>query len=561
MPIRISRALVSPALAALVLLAACSPAAGVRSGAGAAPVDSETLLAEADAAAERGDLVAAASAYRRAAESSKDETVAEQATRVAYDAFQLREAAQAAERWLALNPTSEEAHRYAGMAALRLHRLDKAEAEFSQLLDTAYISPAAGFLALPPVIADEGIPTDVTELLRRLAARHPNVAEAHYALANSALRSDNYGLALTEAQKAVELAQYWTPAKMLLARATIAAGKEDEGLAIARDLVTAPESDIPTQLEYAILLASTGHDEEARALLTPYASGKTVIPGAVRSLGAMDLDSGALDAAQQRFEDLLSTGTQSYESLYYLGVVAERRKDAERAQRYYSRVAGGEYAVPAQQRVARIKAEQSGLAAGLQHLDDFGRSQPQTGPQLAAARAALASSFDDEKRALDILNDGIRRYPDLLDLRLSRVFLYERTGKFEAAVRDLRALLADRPGDATVQNALGYTLADHGKQLDEAQTLLAAALAQSPDSAAILDSMGWLLHRQGKQAEALTYLQRSRELGNDPEIDLHVGEVQWAMGDRAAARKTWQESLAKYPDNKPLQERLKRAGP
>jgi tetratricopeptide (TPR) repeat protein len=247
--------------------------------------------------------------------------------------------------------------------------------------------------------------------------------------------------------------------------------------------------------------------------------------------------------------------------LYFLGVIAERRKDPERALRYYTRVVGGDYAIPAQQRVARIKAERSGLAAGLEHLEQFGRAQPQQGPQVVAARSALAATYDDEKRALAILDDGVRRYPDLVDLRLDRVFLYERTGKFEPAVRELRELLKQRPGDATVQNALGYTLADHGKDLAEAQTLLTAALAQSPDSAAILDSMGWLLHRQGRHAEALEYLQRSKQLGSDPEIDLHVGEVQWAMGDQAAARKTWQDALEKYPENEPLQERLKRARP
>ena len=36
-----------------------------------------------------------------------------------------------------------------------------------------------------------------------------------------------------------------------------------------------------------------------------------------------------------RFEELLSTGAQSYEALYYLGVIAERRKDPERAVRFY----------------------------------------------------------------------------------------------------------------------------------------------------------------------------------------------------------------------------------
>jgi tetratricopeptide (TPR) repeat protein len=549
-----------PACAVLLLLAACGPAAAVRPEA-AGPADPEALLADADAALERGDLPEAAAAYRRAAEASNDETVAEQATRVAFDNFQLQQAALAAERWLTLNPSSEQAHRYAGVTALRLHHLDKAEGEFAQLIDTAYISPAAGFLALLPVIAGEGIPTDVTELFRRLAASHPNVAEAQYALGSAAMRSENFALALSSAQQATRFAPYWTPARMLLARATVVVGKEEEGLAIASDLVKAPESDIATHLDYALLLAATGRDDEARAMLTPYATGSTVVPGAVRSLGALDLDAGKLDAANARFEELLSTGTQSYEALYFLGVVAERRKDTERAMRFYSKVVGGDYALSAQQRVARIKADQSGIDAGMLHLEEFGRAQPQSGPQVVAARAALASVFNDDKRALGILNAGVQQYPDTPDLRLARVFIYERTDRVDAAIRDLHEMLRDRPGDVLVQNALGYTLADHGRQLEEAHGLVAAALTQSPDSAAVLDSMGWVLHRQGKEADALKYLQRADELGNDPEIDLHLGEVQWALGDKAAARKTWQQAIERNPDNTQLQERLKRAGP
>ncbi len=104
-------------------------------------------------------------------------SIAEQATRAAFDHTQLREAALAAGRWLEINPTSENAHRYAGIAALKLHRLDDAEAQFGYLLDTVYISPAAGFLALLPVIGDEGVATDVMELFRRLSARHPTSAK------------------------------------------------------------------------------------------------------------------------------------------------------------------------------------------------------------------------------------------------------------------------------------------------------------------------------------------------------------------------------------------------
>jgi tetratricopeptide (TPR) repeat protein len=547
--------------AALAMLVACAGTPAERPSTASTPLDPETLLAAGDAALERGDLPEAARDYRQGAEISDDETVAEQATRIAFDNFQLEEASKAADRWLAINPTSEQAERYAGVAALALHRLDEAEEHFARLIESAYISPAAGFLALLPVIMGEGTPPDVTELFRRLSARHPKVAEGYSAVGTAALRSENFGLAMQSAQKAVELAPYWVPAKMLLARAQIASGLDEQGLATARELVVDPDSDISTHIEYALMLASTGRDEEARAVLTPYASGQTVVPAAVRSLGLMDLQQDDLKSAEKRFEDLLSTGSQSYESLYYLGVIAERRDDTERALRNYQRVTGGDYAISAQQRVARIKAGKSDVDAGLAYLEEFGTAQPALGPQVVIARAGLLSSHKDERRSIEVLDAGLAKYPDVFELRMARVFAYERAGKADASVRDLRKLLADRPGDPVVQNALGFTLADHNQQLAEAHSLVAAALTQMPDSAAVLDSMGWVLYRQKQYPQALEHLKRAQELADDAEIELHLGEVQWAMGDKAGARKTWQDALAKHPDDPHVKERLERAGP
>ncbi len=562
MPIRIIRAARS-ALGAIFLglLVACATTEPAGPGAAVDALPPEARLAEAEAAFGRGEYPAGARLYREAAQRSDDETIAEQATRAAFDHTQLQEAALAAGRWLEINPTSENAHRYAGITALKLHRLDDAEAQFGYLLDTIYISPAAGFLALLPVIGGEGVSTDVAELFRRLSARHPDVAEGYYAYGSAALRADSFAAADKAAATAVAKAPYWKPAKMLLARTRIANGKDEEGLAIARDLVTEPDSDIGTHLEYALLLSATGRDQEARAMITPYTTGKTVVPGAIRTLGAMELDADNLDAATAQFENLLATGAQSYEALYFLGVIAERRKDTDRALRYYARVAGGDYNLAAQQRMARIKAEQSGTDAGIAHLDEVARTQPQLAPDVYSAKAGLLEYRGDARRAAQVYEEGLSRYPDALELRLNRAFFLERTGKEEAAIRDLRALLAERPGDAHVQNALGYTLVDHGRNLPEARGLLTAALAQSPDNAATLDSMGWLLYKEGKYTEALDYLKRANESGADPEIDLHMGEVQWAMGDQKAARETWKAALLKAPDDKRLRERLERAGP
>jgi tetratricopeptide (TPR) repeat protein len=547
--------------AALLLLAACDATPGTDAVPAGQPATAEALLAQGDAALGRNELPQAARAYRLAAEASDDEAVAEQAVGVAFDHSQYQEALLSAKRWLALNPSSEDAQRYAGVAALELHRLEEAEAQFASLLETAFLSPAAGFLSLLPALADHGTSPDVMELFRRLVVRHPDVAEGHYALAAAALRSENFAVAVEHANRAMQIAPYWMPAKLLSARALVASGQEEVGLAAARDLALANDSGVATHLEYALMLASVGRDEEARAILTPYATGEQVVPSAVRALGVLDLQQGNLDAATKRFDDLLSTGAMSYDALYFLGTIADRRDDDERALRYYSRVAGGEYALPAQGRVARIKAEQSGLDAGLAQLGEFARGQPQRGPDIVATRAGLATALDDPRRALEILDAGIVQYPDVAELGMARVFAYERAGKGDAAIRELRRLLAERPGDAVVQNALGYTLADQDRQLEEASTLVRAALAQMPDSAAVLDSMGWVLFRQDRLSEALVYLKRASALGEESEIDLHLGEVQWAMGDQAAARTTWQQALERRPDDSRLKERLKRAGP
>ncbi len=557
-PLILARHLLVPVL--LLLSISLGPWSGALAVESKSRPEPGALLAEGDAALERGDLPAAARAYRLAAEASDDEAVAEQASRIAFDNFQLSDALLSAERWLQINPSSEEAERYAGVAALALHRLDVAESHFRTLVETAYVSPAAGYLALLPVIMDEATAPDVTELFRRLSALHPKVAEGYNALGNSALRSENYALAMSSAEEAVRLAPYWVPAKMLLARTMIASGREADGLAMERDLALAPDADIATHMEYALVLASSGRDEEARAILTPYATGATVVPAAIRTLGMLDLQSDDLKAANARFEELLSMGSQSYEALYYLGVIAERRDDEASAIRYYSRVTGGEQALAAQQRVAFFRARKDGVDAGLAHLEQFGRAEPSLGPRIVMAQAGLLSSLDDDKRALAVLDAGLERYPEVLDLQLSRVFAYERLGRGDASVRELRKLLAERPGDPVVQNALGYTLADQDRDLGEARALVAAALTQTPDSTAVMDSMGWVLFREKNYPQALEYLERARAHNDDPEINLHLGEVQWAMGNKDAARKTWNESLERHPGNKALEKRIARAG-
>src|SRR5688572_4868689 len=129
------------------------------------PSDPNALVLGAEVALQRGQYREAAMAYVRAATTASDEQLCEQAAKVAFEHQQWTLVMQAAERWLQLNQTSEEAHRFAAFSALHLYKVDAAAEHLGVLLETAFINPQAGFLQLLPQISDEAPAAGATAVL------------------------------------------------------------------------------------------------------------------------------------------------------------------------------------------------------------------------------------------------------------------------------------------------------------------------------------------------------------------------------------------------------------
>src|SRR5690606_26124676 len=144
-------------------LAGCAGTGSQKSPSGAElPDDPNALVLGAEVALQRKQYREAARAYVRAAQLADDESLAEQAARIAFEHHQWTLVLEAAERWLALNHTNEEARRFAAFAALQLYRIDSAAEHLAFLLESAFINPQAGYLALLPQLADQGTPPAVT---------------------------------------------------------------------------------------------------------------------------------------------------------------------------------------------------------------------------------------------------------------------------------------------------------------------------------------------------------------------------------------------------------------
>jgi tetratricopeptide (TPR) repeat protein len=180
--------------------------------------------------------------------------------------------------------------------------------------------------------------------------------------------------------------------------------------------------------------------------------------------------------------------------------------------------------------------------------------------QAEIAQSQLLSDGGQGDQALARIDDALARAPGHPDLLYQKAIVLEKSGRTDAAIAQLEMLYQQRPQDGEISNALGFILADHGRELARAQRLISSALKGEPDNPAMLDSLGWLQYRRGMPQAALPLLERAFRLDQDGDIGAHWGEVLWSLGQKARARDAWSRALLADPDNAAVKAAEKRVG-
>ena len=462
--------------------------------------------------------------------------------------------------------------------------------------------PGTGLALVVEGLSDEPDPAAATRVMRELNDAYPNTPEGHYSVAQLAMRSGDFDLALKNAKAATELRPKWLAAKLLYARTLLVSGQTKQSLSLAKDLVTQYSDNVNVQLEYAELLLSAGHSNQAETKLNDILAANPGMPEAVRALGFLELTNKELDSATLHFNSLRNDAGYQDEAFYYLGRIAEAQHEYLKATRSYARVTDGTHAVDAQMRTAKIILTQMNDPQGaLRHLQEFGQANPRFKSEMLLGRAELLVQMKQPKKAAQLidtalhenpddatlhnaqvqfyvslsqdaenendldaaekwLQQGLDRYPKDTSLLYSQALLLQKRGRMRKSVDILQGLVKDHPDDAAFLNALGYLLTDQFDRNKEARGYIQRALAMQPDSPAIIDSMGWVLYKLGNYDGSLDYLQRAYRLDKDPEIAAHLVQLYWARGERQQALQLLDTALKQSPNSTSLKEVAKRLG-
>ncbi|MFK8397817.1 tetratricopeptide repeat protein [Pseudomonas sp. BGr12] len=518
--------------------------------------DTMFSLLTAELAGQRNRFDIALANYVEQARETRDPGVAERAFRIAEYLGADQEALDTSLIWAKAAPDNLDAQRAAAIQLARTGQYDESMVYMEKVLngqgDTHF-----DFLALSAAETDPDTRAGLLQSFDRLLKKYPDNGQL---LFGKALLLQQDG----RPQEALHLLEDNSASKhdvaplLLRARLLQSMKRSDEALPLLKAGIKEHPDDKRVHLAYARLLVEQNRLEDAKAEFSALVEQFPDDDDLRFSLALVCLEAQAWDEAKVYLQELVERDSHVDSAHFNLGRLAEEQKDPETALKEYALVGPGNDFLPAQLRSTEILLDQKRYDDASRRLAETRDRQPDYAIQLYLIEAEGLSNRDQVDRAWNVIQQGLKQFPDDLNLLYTRSMLAEKRNDLAQMEQDLRLIIQREPDNAMALNALGYTLADRTTRYSEARDLIQKAHSLNPDDPAILDSLGWVNYRLGNLSEAETYLRKALERFPDHEVAAHLGEVLWAQGKQSEARKVWAAALQSQPDSAVLRDTMLR---
>lgn len=516
----------------------------------------EFLLTE--IANQRGHKALAVEGSADIARKTRDPRLARRAAQLAFESGDMNKSIEAFRQWQEIEPASPLAGRMLASILLRGGKPDEAQPELAKLLEAEKANPGTGFMQVFQLVAPYPDKPVALKLMRDLAQPYPQVAEAHWSVAQLAQQAGDNPLALSEVRQARSLRPEWDMAASLEAQ-LLQKNEPQQALEVLRRYLSDYSEAHEIRLQYARMLLEQKQFQQSRAEFQRLAKNNPDNPDLAFAIALISLQMNDLQDAEAQFRQALGKGKKNQDTVqYYLGQLGEAKENEDEAIAHYREVKGGEYQFAARLRVAYLLSKRGKLDEAREYMHQTQAANNQQRVQLVLIEAQLLRGAKRLEDAYQVLQQGLAKLPNHPDLLYETAMLADKIGKPDIFEQLIRKLIQVKPDHAHAYNALGYSLLERNERIAEAVELVEKALQLAPDDAAIMDSVGWGYYRSGRLDESLKLLRRAFAGNPDPEVAAHLGEVLWVHGDKEEARKIWQDSLRANPGSTPLQNTIKK---
>ncbi len=514
-------------------------------------------ILSAEFAGQREQLPFAVAQYSKLAATTKDPALAERATKIALYARNSAAALAAAERWVGLTPNNLEARQIAAAMYVRDGKAAPAIEHLKYVLAHDHSAEGTKLKMIANLLGREKDKDTALAVMEQVLDKKIDDPDTLLVYAVLALRADKLEASRNAMAQLVAKADINPTIALAYVAALQKQGEITEALQFLEKALARTPQEFGLRLLYARLLAEANRFEEARVQFMRLSRQAPDSTDVLYALGLLNLQTNRLPAAEKNFTEMRRYPERKDDASFYLGQIAEVRKQPAAALRAYREVTAGASLFQAKVRMAVLYASQKKVTEAQAILAALNPDSDEQRRQAVLVEAEILAEQKDYAKAMAVFDKALNGTYDTT-LLYSRAMLAERMNRLDVLEADLREILKREPDNTDALNALGFTLADRTARYAEAHDLIKRALALIPDNFYVLDSMGWVLYRLGRLEEAVPYLQKARAQRDDPEVAAHLGEVLWVLGRRQDARAVWDSALEAHPEDQKILDAIKR---
>jgi tetratricopeptide (TPR) repeat protein len=466
----------------------------------------------------------------------------------------------------------EEARSYAE----RAHAMDPADPENRLFLGKIYQIEKRNEEAVAILLGEDGEPVS------------PDAAALLFAIA---MDEKNAAIALSSARWLMEVEPERLRSYFFLAAAYNAVGQFEESEAVYREALKISPGNLavyaelsrtqrelgnfPAEIEIyrQVLVIYPHHHPTLRTLLEAQIRNHqtvgaivtmkeilTFYPDDLRTmlkLAVLEYEMERYEDSAAHFQELLNADPNRYEIRFFLALVQQQLDQEEEAMENFSQIpAGHSRYVEARTQMAAYWEERQEWGKALEELQairDVG-----TSPSLDLYIANMMAKDGRIQEAIEF-SEAIRNdSPEDEDLLFNLGVLQGEAGELDKSMDVMHEVLILNPDHPGALNYIGYTWAEKGIRLQEAQDMIQRALDQRPNDGYITDSLGWVFYMRGialrdsggydesrnMLKQSVEELEKAVQLtGSDPVVTEHLGDAYLALDEKPRALESYRRAL------------------
>ncbi|MBF0230626.1 MAG: tetratricopeptide repeat protein [Desulfamplus sp.] len=342
----------------------------------------------------------------------------------------------------------------------------------------------------------------------------------------------------------------------------IQTNKNQKIVNLYEEILNLDKTNIKANIGLPIYLYKNGEKSKASEMLIDfgqkYQSNDEIMTAMAKEIVGSDSKDDAIIVFTELLKETINESSDKSSIHYLAGLTFDALKDDKRAISHFMKVSpkSEQY----KKSIFHIAYIYNQLGQNIKAIE-FLESKFSQFPKDVELIGYLSAFYEEENqidKALSLIKQGLKDAPDDTELLFRSGVILDKKGDKDGSMADMKKVIELDPEHSSALNYLGYTYAELGINLDEAEELIKRALAIKPDDGYITDSLGWVYYKKGDYDRAIEILEKAVKLSSgDAVIFEHLGDAYREKKSYLKAIEAYKNALSKNktPENKALLEK------